>query len=71
MNVLVLGASGYTGARLVRALLERGHRVRGLVRDVERGIALERLGLDLRVGDVLVPESISSIGDDIEIVFNV
>ncbi|HZQ10706.1 MAG TPA: NAD(P)-dependent oxidoreductase [Anaerolineae bacterium] len=71
MNVLVLGASGYTGARLVRALLEWGHCVRGLVRDVERGIALEQLGMDLRVGDVLVPESISSIGDEIEIVFNV
>lgn len=71
MNVLVLGANGYTGAHLVKALLEQGHRVRGLVREVERGIALEKLGMELRVGDVRDEASLRGIGDDCEIIFNV
>ncbi len=31
--VVVTGASGYIGSHIVRTLLERGHRVRGTVRD--------------------------------------
>jgi len=70
MNILVIGASGYTGERLARALLARGHRVRGLARQIERGIALEKEGMELRVGDVLQPESLQGIANDIEIIFN-
>ncbi|MEZ0322112.1 MAG: SDR family oxidoreductase [Thermus sp.] len=36
MRVLVTGATGYVGGRLVPRLLERGHRVRVLVRDPAR-----------------------------------
>jgi uncharacterized protein YbjT (DUF2867 family) len=36
MTVLVTGATGYVGGRLVPRLLERGHRVRVLVREPER-----------------------------------
>lgn len=70
MNILVIGAGGYTGARLVLALLERGHRVRGLVREVERGIPLEKAGMELRAGDLLHPESLQGIADEMEIIFN-
>lgn len=70
MNVLVLGANGYTGSHLVRALLERGHSVRGLVRQVEQGIVLEKLGMDLRVGDLRDPASLSNLASESEIIFN-
>jgi uncharacterized protein YbjT (DUF2867 family) len=36
MNVLVTGATGYIGGRLIPLLLQRGHRVRVLVRDPKR-----------------------------------
>ncbi len=36
MNVLVTGATGYIGGRLVPKLLERGHRVRCIARDAGR-----------------------------------
>ena len=36
MKVLVTGATGYVGGLLVPRLLERGHRVRVMVRDPER-----------------------------------
>lgn len=70
MNVLVIGANGYTGERLVRVLLERGHSVRGLVRQIERGIPLEKSGMELRVGDLLHPESLQGIAHDTEVIFN-
>jgi len=36
VRVLVTGATGYVGGRLVPRLLERGHQVRVLVRDETR-----------------------------------
>ena len=35
-RILVTGATGYVGGRLVRPLLEAGHEVRVLVRDGEK-----------------------------------
>lgn len=70
MKVLVLGANGFTGTKLVRALLERKHVVRGLVRQVEQGLALEKDGMELRVGDVRDEASLRTLADDCEIIFN-
>ncbi|HIB65835.1 MAG TPA: NAD-dependent epimerase/dehydratase family protein, partial [Phycisphaerales bacterium] len=36
MKILVTGATGYVGGRLIPRLLERGHEVRVLVRDARR-----------------------------------
>lgn len=56
--VLVTGASGHTGRRLVQRLIERGYRVRILTRDPSR-VALElRRQIEVCRGDVLVPDSI-------------
>jgi uncharacterized protein YbjT (DUF2867 family) len=58
-SVLVTGATGYVGGRLVPELIERGYRVRCLVRDAAR--LRERpwsQGVDTVEGDVLQPESV-------------
>ncbi len=59
MTTLVTGATGHVGANLVRALLDRGERVRALVLPGERtaaidGLDLERAEGDLRDGDSVV-----------------
>jgi nucleoside-diphosphate-sugar epimerase len=52
MIVLVAGANGRVGGLLVALLLNRGHKVRGLVRaDAEAG-ALEDIGATALVGDL-------------------
>ena len=48
--VLVTGATGFIGARLVERLAERGDRVACLVRKTSDTSRLERLGVERRVG---------------------
>ena len=50
--IYVTGATGFIGARLTRRLLERGERVRILVRDPARAEKLKALGAELVQGDV-------------------
>jgi dihydroflavonol-4-reductase len=53
MRALVTGAAGLIGAHLVRALLDRGHTVRALVRETSRRDALSGLPVEITVADVL------------------
>jgi len=59
MHVLVTGATGYVGGRLVPRLLERKHRVRVLVRDATR-VAGRRWAEQVEVyeGNLLQPRSL-------------
>ena len=50
-ELFVLGATGYVGSEVVRVALQRGHRVRALVRRAEAAARLERLGVLVTRGD--------------------
>lgn len=69
--VLVLGASGYVGGRLVPRLLEAGYRVRCLARSPQK---LQGLPWADRVeivhGDLLERGSIQPAFDDVDVVFH-
>ncbi|WP_291425807.1 SDR family oxidoreductase [Deinococcus sp.] len=53
MKVAVFGAAGRTGHRVVTQALAAGHQVRGLVRRAEQVEALNLLGAEALVGDLL------------------
>lgn len=69
-RILVTGATGYIGGRLVPLLLERGYQVRCLVRDPQR---LEGRSWQLKVqiapGDVLQADSLASAMQAIDVAY--
>ena len=56
--ILVTGATGFIGPKVVRALRERGRDVRCLVRDRRRARQLETWGCELVEGDMADPASL-------------
>ncbi len=58
--VLVTGATGFTGAFVVRALLERGCRVGAFVRESSDTRELEALGVTCHAGDLSRPETLEA-----------
>ncbi|MBD2603936.1 SDR family oxidoreductase [Scytonema hofmannii FACHB-248] len=64
MKAFVAGATGETGRRIVQELIAKNIPVRALVRDAEKAIAILPPDVELVVGDVLTPESLSTaLGD--------
>ncbi|QKY20855.1 NAD(P)H-binding protein [Halolamina sp. CBA1230] len=64
MNVLVTGATGFVGERLVPTLLDAGHDVSVLVRDRSTYDAPD--GVDVFEGDTLQPESLAAALDGVD-----
>ncbi|MDF1659538.1 MAG: SDR family oxidoreductase [Verrucomicrobiales bacterium] len=76
MKVLLTGANGYIGMRLLPVLLDQGHEVVCLVRDARRFPTsrflegdYEGSKLEIIEGDLLDRDSLSGIPEDIEIAF--
>lgn len=60
MTILITGATGDVGARVVRKLIEREIRPRIFVRSEEKAQALFGQGAEIRVGDLAEPATIRS-----------
>lgn len=60
MTVLVTGATGNVGSHAVRELRERGAHVRALVRDPVKAAAMLGADVELAIGDLEDPRSISA-----------
>jgi UDP-glucose 4-epimerase len=59
MKILVTGATGKVGSRLVQRLAQRGDQVRALVRDPSRADELRQAQVELLLGDLLEPASLT------------
>jgi dihydroflavonol-4-reductase len=73
MKALITGANGLIGANLARALLGRGHQVRGLVRESSdlRGLgALAAGDVELRRGDVRDAAAVADAARGCDVVFH-
>jgi len=71
MKILLTGANGYIGQRLLPLLVEAGHEVVCLVRDPRRFELPERLRSRVQVaqGDLLKPDSLQDLPTDIAVAY--
>jgi dihydroflavonol-4-reductase len=70
VKAFVTGGTGFIGGRLVRKLRERGDDVTALVRNPDKALELERLGVDLVKGDLTDVEAIRRGADGADAVFH-
>jgi dihydroflavonol-4-reductase len=70
MKVLITGAAGDIGSRVTKALLEKGHEIKVLVRRVEGAEWLKKAGAGISIGDVTKPETLKEICDDVDFVYH-
>lgn len=70
MKILVTGATGKIGSRLVPRLLAKGHDVRILVRDEAKASALVELGAKTVIGDLFSPATLPSAVEGMDAVIH-
>lgn len=71
MKILVTGATGFIGGHLVNALIEEQHDITCLVRNEEKGKALQnKFRVKYVVGDVTQKDSLNGLEKDYEVVFH-
>jgi dihydroflavonol-4-reductase len=70
MRVLVTGATGKVGHAIASALLERGDRVRALVRDLQRAARVLPAGIEPVTGDVTDGETLADSVEGCDLLFN-
>lgn len=68
-RILVLGATGYIGGRLVPRLILKGHAVRCLVRNPHKLRDRKWPGVEIAEGDVLKPETLAAAMQGIDVVY--
>jgi UDP-glucose 4-epimerase len=68
MTILVTGATGKVGSRLVKRLAERGDQVRALIRDPMRATQFKAHGIELAKGDLLDAASLEAAVAGIDVV---
>jgi uncharacterized protein YbjT (DUF2867 family) len=59
--ILVAGATGGVGKRVVQRLLEQGYKVRALVRNIDKARSILGNNVDLVVADITKPETLNSV----------
>ncbi|GAX35447.1 CIA30 family protein [Nodularia sp. NIES-3585] len=59
--ILVAGATGGVGKRVVQRLVQRGEKVRALVRDIEKARSILGDDIDLVAADITKPETLNSM----------
>ncbi|MHB0964258.1 MAG: NAD(P)H-binding protein, partial [Gemmatimonadaceae bacterium] len=69
LRVLVTGATGYIGGRLVPRLLEKGHHVRCVARNPDRLVGYPWPGAEIVPGDLEEPDIFWNVLDGIDVAY--
>jgi len=69
-KVLVTGATGLIGSRLVETLAAKGYHVKSLVRKSSVSSNLRRLGIELAYGDITNKESVEEAVENVDTVYH-
>jgi len=70
MLIFVVGATGFIGGHLVRALRNKGHSVKCLARKPERAALCSELGVEAVIGDINDPPSLEGALDGVHALVN-
>jgi nucleoside-diphosphate-sugar epimerase len=70
-DVLVTGATGFTGGHLARLLAARGERVRAIVRDPSRAQGLSSAGVEVVPGDLTEAAAVRAALRGVCVVYNI
>jgi nucleoside-diphosphate-sugar epimerase len=70
-DILVTGASGFTGWHLTRRLAEEGRSVRALLRPTSRHDHVEKLGVEIARGDLRDVESLGRAVEGVNTVYHI
>ncbi|MCL2661792.1 MAG: NAD(P)-dependent oxidoreductase [Oscillospiraceae bacterium] len=70
MNILVTGATGFIGSHLVPRLLDDGHNVSVLCRDIDKAESLFNDGVHYIKGDITKPETLKIIPENAECIIH-
>lgn len=70
--ILITGCTGYIGRYLATALLKKKEAVRGLVlpKEQHQAVDLLQLGMETWLGDLLVPETLKGIGENVTTIYH-
>lgn len=69
-HVFLTGGTGFVGGYVARRLRDQDHRVRALVRSLDRSTSLTELGVDVVVGDITQPKSLDEAVDGCDTVIH-
>lgn len=70
MHALVTGATGFIGARLCRELKNKKWEIRALALPGENTSHIDDLVSEIRIGNITNPETLTGIGEGIDVVFH-
>lgn len=70
-NILVTGATGFTGTALCRRLVHDGHRVVAFVRPTSKIAGLQQLGVDCRLVDICDAQAVQREFGDFDKVYHI